>query len=181
MKFNILILVAIIAVIVIFKYISIKNLNKDLNHEECKNSNHKKYNLDVLNELHSIHNFLHSAINHIFVGAINMHGEADGYHYNNIKNTHSTIVPNTKTKLNKYDVYKAKVIINRKYKSNDDGYSTFFPNNHSPQDVINAINEAYSNKHHIDGNIYIGRAKDGMEIEMYLTEDCKIISAFPKY
>ncbi|MGL4762851.1 MAG: EndoU domain-containing protein [Sarcina sp.] len=181
MKFHILLLVAVVAIVVIFKYFTVKKFNKDLNYDDPKNSNHKKYDLTILNDLHNINNFLHSAINHIFVGTINIHGEADGYHYDNIKNTNSTIISNTKTTLNKYDVYKAKVIVNRKYKSDDGGYSTFFPNNHSPQDVINSINEAYSNKHHIDGNIYIGRANNGMEIEMYLTDDYKIISAFPKY
>ena len=51
-----------------------------------------------------------------------------------------------------------------------------------PQEVIDAINEAYDNRVFIEGtrNTYIGYAKNGLEIEMYIDAKGKIISAFPK-
>ncbi|MCM1172348.1 MAG: EndoU domain-containing protein [Clostridium sp.] len=52
----------------------------------------------------------------------------------------------------------------------------------SPQQVVDAINEAYSNCELKLGtrNTYQGVAKNGMKIDMFLDENHKIISAFPK-
>jgi len=62
------------------------------------------------------------------------------------------------------------------------GYSTFFHKEMSPQDVIDSINEAYNNKVFVVGskNSYIGISNNGLEIEMYINNNGKIISAFPK-
>ena len=60
-------------------------------------------------------------------------------------------------------------------------YSTFFPRSMSPQQVIDAINEAYKDRIHIRGNIYWGLTNSGMKIEMYLDDNSKIVSAFPIY
>ena len=51
-----------------------------------------------------------------------------------------------------------------------------------PQEVVDAINEAYDNRVFVEGtsNTYRGSAENGLEIEMYLNENGKIISAFPK-
>ena len=52
----------------------------------------------------------------------------------------------------------------------------------SPQDVIDSINEAYNNKVFVveSKNSYIGTSNNGLEIEMYINNNGKIISAFPK-
>ncbi|MGL4449741.1 MAG: EndoU domain-containing protein [Sarcina sp.] len=182
MKFKYLILLIIfIIVVVLFKYFTNKDSSDYTDKESNSNSSNKIYTVNDLDHLHSTNNFLHSAIKHIFLGSVNSNGKVDGYHYDDIKNIDSFVIQNTKTHPNKYGVYKAKTIIDGKIKNDDNGHSTFFPNNYSPQQVIDVINQAYSNKHHIDKNIYLGKATNGMEIEMYITYDSKIISAFPKY
>ncbi|GAB5082280.1 hypothetical protein Osc1_14530 [Hominimerdicola sp. 21CYCFAH17_S] len=54
-----------------------------------------------------------------------------------------------------------------------------FSKDMSPQDVVNAINEAYKNRKLRRGNVYIGNSKTGIEIKMFIDENGKIISAFP--
>lgn len=176
MKKLILIIIVIIILFIGFKFFSNNNSNKE---NDSTTSN--RYNLNTLTNLKHISIFLPNAIKHIFIGKINSTGEAEGFHYANLENSNSSVIANTKSSPNQYGVYRAKVKIDGKNKSDDGGYSTFFPNSLSPQEVVNYINEAYSNRHHIHNNIYIGKASNGMEIEMYLTEDNKIISAFPKY
>ena len=51
----------------------------------------------------------------------------------------------------------------------------------SPQEVVNAINEAYVNRVFVSGNRYSGLTNTGMEIEMFLDSEGKIISAYPIY
>lgn len=67
-------------------------------------------------------------------------------------------------------------------KTANGGFSTFFPENMSPQEVVDAISEAYSNCALKPGtrNTYQGITKSGIQIEMFLNQDGKIISAFPK-
>ncbi|WP_297438946.1 EndoU domain-containing protein [uncultured Clostridium sp.] len=178
-----LILLAIFFSIAFFAFNSFKSkpVDEHLSNECVIDSRHKKYGTKVLEELHNTNLFLHNAIEHIFLGSINKDGLAEGFHYNNIKGINSTAISETKTKPNSYGVYKAKAIIHCMKKSDCNGYSTFFPNSMSPQEITNSIIEAHKSRRHIDGNIYIGRANSGIEIEMYLTHDAKIISAFPKY
>lgn len=60
---------------------------------------------------------------------------------------------------------------------------TFFPKHWSPQQVVDAINEAFENKQLVDGskNTFRGQASDGLKIEMYLDRATgKIVSAFPR-
>lgn len=49
----------------------------------------------------------------------------------------------------------------------------------SPQDVVNAINEAYEKRTYFNGNKYIGQTKDGMKVQMFINNKNKIISAYP--
>ena len=51
----------------------------------------------------------------------------------------------------------------------------------NPQEVINNINQAYTNRVFIRGNRYRGISSGGIEIEMFLDNNNKIISAFPIY
>lgn len=179
LKHLILIIIVILIILFIgFKFFSNDDSNKN---SSFTDSSSKTYSLTSINSLNHTSNFLPSAIKHIFVGKIDSNGSAEGFHYANLKDSKSHIIANTESSPNQYGVYKARVKIDGTIKSDDGGYSTFFPSSLSPQEVINYINEAYSNRHHIHNNIYIGKASNGMEIEMYLTEDNKIISAFPKY
>ncbi|MFE1631340.1 EndoU domain-containing protein [Brevibacillus reuszeri] len=91
------------------------------------------------------------------------------------------MVAGTKTTANQFGVYEAQVTFNGVLKSGNGGVSTFFPVNWTKDQVINAINEAYSNRIFQAGSIntYIGQSKAGMSIGMYLDNANKIISAFP--
>ena len=66
-------------------------------------------------------------------------------------------------------------------KTANGGFSSFYPKSMSPQEVIGSINEAYRNRVYIRGNTYSGLTSSGMEIEMFLDKNGKIISAYPVY
>ena len=139
------------------------------------------YGKSSLIELKNTDNFMDSTIEHIFEGNVRR-GKAGGYHYECIKDTAGNIVNGTEVLINDLGVYKAQVEVNGIPKSGNGGYSTFFPKEKSPQDVIDSINEAYNNKVFVVGskNSYIGISNNGLEIEMYINNNGKIISAFPK-
>ena len=139
------------------------------------------YGKSSLIELKNTDNFMDSTIEHIFEGNVRR-GKAGGYHYECIKDTAGNIVNGTEVLINDLGVYKAQVEVNGIPKSGNGGYSTFFSKEMSPQDVIDSINEAYNNKVFVVGskNSYIGISNNGLEIEMYINNNGKIISAFPK-
>lgn len=139
------------------------------------------YGKSSLIELKNTDNFMDSTIEHIFEGNVRR-GKAGGYHYECIKDTAGNIVNGTEVLINDLGVYKAQVEVNGISKSGNGGYSTFFSKEMSPQDVIDSINEAYNNKVFVVGskNSYIGISNNGLEIEMYINNNGKIISAFPK-
>lgn len=58
-------------------------------------------------------------------------------------------------------------------------HRTFFPQHWSPQEVVDAINEAYENRIQVSGNDYRGISSSGVVISLYIKEG-KIYSAFPK-
>ena len=139
------------------------------------------YGKSSLIELKNTDNFMDSTIEHIFEGNVRR-GKAGGYHYECIKDTAGNIVNGTEVLINDLGVYKAQVEVNGIPKSGNGGYSTFFSKEMSPQDVIDSINEAYNNKVFVVGskNSYIGISNNGLEIEMYINNNGKIISAFQK-
>ena len=80
-----------------------------------------------------------------------------------------------------FGVYKAKVEVNGIPKTANGGFSSFYPKSMSQQEVIGSINKAYRNRVYIRGNTYSGLTSSGMEIEMFLDKNGKIISAYPVY
>jgi len=147
----------------------------EIDHKEEKT----EYSADDLEDLINLEHFRESTIEHIFLGTINDEGKATGYHYNGIKGSPGEIIPGTETEPDSFGVYTAKVRVNGKNKSGNKGYSTFFPDYMSPQDVIDAINEAYENRQKIGDNLYAGLTSDGMEIDMALNKKGIIITAYP--
>lgn len=139
------------------------------------------YEKSVLVTLENTDIFIDSAIEHIFEGNVKR-GKAGGYHYECIKDTAGKVIAGTEVSLNDLGVYKAQVEVDGIPKKSNKGYSTFFPKDMDPQEVVDAINEAYVNRVFVEGtsNTYRGSAENGLEIEMYLNENEKIISAFPK-
>ncbi|MFG0216774.1 EndoU domain-containing protein [Brevibacillus porteri] len=83
--------------------------------------------------------------------------------------------------VNRFGVYEAKVEFNGVLKNGNNGKSTCLPDNLTRDQVINGINEAYSNKAVVRGKIYQGATSSGMEIEMNIDSAGKTISAFPEY
>ena len=140
------------------------------------------YNLDDLANLEHTENFTEKSLSHIFEGDLNKKGRAGGYHYDMIEGTSGSIIEGTKSSvLNDAGVYEAKVEVNGIPKKGNEGYSTFFPDRMSPQEIVDAINEAYSNKIYQGGSrgVYVGNSKEGIIIRMVLTDDGKIITAYP--
>ena len=117
----------------------------DLFAQEIKQLDNAIANIgDVLLEirkLKNVGNFNNSGLEHIFSGK-----NSGGYHYEGLKNTNGIVVAGTRTAPEQYGVYEAKVLINGVQKNGFNGGSTFFPNSWTPQQVVDAINEAYSNK-----------------------------------
>lgn len=136
----------------------------------------------LYNSLKNTENFTDSAIEHIFEGQVNARGKAVGYHYEGIEGTSGNVIPGTESSVNNIGVYKAQVEVNGIPKTANGGFSTFYSKNLSPQQVVDAINEAYSNCELKLGtrNTYQGVANNGMKIDMFLDQSGKIISAFPE-
>lgn len=126
--------------------------------------------------------FRESALEHILEGEINKRGKAVGFHYEGFPTTKGNVIEGTKSIPDNLGVYTGKVEVSGVPKTSNGGKSTFFPENWTPQDVVDAINEAFTNKEFVQGtrNTYIGELKNGMQIEMYIDSTTnKIISAFP--
>ena len=148
----------------------------------CAAASSKKttYEDPRLNELKDLDFMLPSVIEHIFIGQINRSGKATGFHYVGCEGAKGVIVEGTKTEADEHGIYRGKVEISGVTKSGNRGYSTFFPESFTPQDVVDAINEAYIEKVLVSGNTYQGVCEAGFVITMYLTDDGQIISAFPQ-
>lgn len=131
-----------------------------------------------ISRLKNIENFKSGALNYIFEGELNARGKAVGFHYEGIPSQKGSIITGTVTTPNSHGVYEAMIEVNGIIKS---GKSSFFPKDYSPQEIINAINEAYGNKQLISGNKFSGISAEGIEIQMYIDSFGNIISAFPIY
>ena len=164
------------------------NVNTDrrtqnrLNAQREAGAGKTSYGKSTLNSLKNTENFTDSAIEHIFEGQVNARGKAVGYHYEGIEGTSGNVIPGTESSVNNIGVYKAQVEVNGIPKTANGGFSTFYSKNLSPQQVVDAINEAYSNCELKLGtrNTYQGVANNGMKIDMFLDQSGKIISAFPE-
>ena len=139
------------------------------------------YTMNDVKALKRTNIFADNAIEHIFDGTINSKGKATGYHYDNIDGSKGSIIPGTASKPDKHGVYTAKVEVSGVKKN---GFSSFYPDSWSPQQVVDAINEAYedalSDKSNKQGDLWIGYAGD-LEIDMYLNNKKLITTAYPIY
>ena len=140
----------------------------------------KTYTMDDLANLKHTENFTEKSKIHIFEGDINKEGRAGGYHNDMVEGTSGNIIEGTKgPALNDAGIYEAKVEVNGTLKKANGGKSTFFTDHMSPQEVVDAINEAYSNKVLMEGSRYIGTSQNGISIEIILNSEGKIITAYP--
>ena len=98
-----------------------------------------------------------------------------------VEGTSGSIIEGTKSPaLNDAGIYEAKVEVNGIPKKANGGKSTFFPDHMSPQEIVDAINEAYSNMELIEGSRYSGTSQNGIDIEIILNSEGKIITAYPQ-
>ncbi len=112
-------------------------------------------------------------LEHIFMG-----NSKGGFHYNGLNVGNAEVVEITKP-ANKYGIYEARVQINGKSKKDP---SSFFPDDWTPQKVLDVIDEAYYNgAKDAKRNIIIHELDNGMSIQVNLNESNSITSAFPKY
>ena len=133
-------------------------------------------------DLKNTENFREGALEHILEGEINRRGKAVGFHYEGFPTTKGSIIEGTKSVPDNLGIYTGKVKVNGIEKISNGGQSTFFPENWTAQEVVDAINEAFANKEFVQGtrNTFIGELSNGMQIEMYIDNAInKIISAFP--
>ncbi len=137
------------------------------------------YQMEDYYSLQHTEHFLKSTLEHLFLGTVK-NGEASGYHYDGIADTPGSIIPGTKSEPDAHGVYAGQVIVNGIPKTSYDGYSTFFPESWSPQDVIDKINDVYDHCELIEGILYGGLTEEGMEIDIVIREsDGMIITAYP--
>lgn len=133
------------------------------------------YNLDRLK--HTENFASKNIIKHILEGEVNRRGKAVGFHMENMPTAKGSIIESTRSKLDKNGIYNAKVKVNGVIK---EAKSSFFPTNMTPQQVVNAINEAYENREqHFIKSMMKGKTNYGFEIGMYLDKNDKITTAFP--
>lgn len=154
-------------------------VSNGVNHHDNQESNADQ--VSSIEELEHTEAFKNDALEHILEGELNRKGKAVGFHYDGLLSKKGQIVSGTETDPNEFGVYEAEVKVSDVAKTSNGGKSTFFPNEWSAQDVVDAINEAYDNSTLITGNTYEGLTNDGLVIRMYLDHNEQIISAFPVY
>ena len=141
----------------------------------------KTYTMADIKKLKNTENFAKSTLEHIFDGTINSKGKATGYHYSMVTDSKGSIIDGTRSKEDGHGVFTAKVEVDGVKKN---GFSSFYPESWSPQQIVDAINTAYndalSSPDNPQGSLWIGYCDD-LEIDMYLNDSKKITTAFPIY
>ena len=137
------------------------------------------YTMSDVKRLKNTENFSRHGLEHIFDGTVNKKGKATGFHYSRIEDSKGRILDGTRGKKDKNGVFTAKVEVDGVKK---EGFSSFYPEDWSPQDVVDAINTAYkdalADKQNPHGSLWVGHAGK-LEIDMYLDDNRKILTAFP--
>ncbi len=146
-----------------------------------KQSSQTTYTMADVKKLKNTERFAKKTLEHIFDGTINGKGKATGYHYTMVTDSKGKVIDGTRSKVDENGVFTGKVEVDGVKKN---GFSSFFPESWSPQQVVDAINTAYDDAlddpSNPKGSIWIGYSGD-LEIDMYLNSDKKITSAFPIY
>jgi hypothetical protein len=127
-------------------------------------------------------------VNHIFKGEFNKRGEFTGVHHKKaLKQGVVEIVPGTKQDLGN-GVYMAKVRGkdtkgNWTNKTDNEGYSTFFPDSWDEERTLKEIAYAFGNRISVTDRTsqFIGKTTEGIQVFMQLDSNGKIVSAFPNF
>lgn len=139
------------------------------------------YTMADIKKLENTENFAKNTLEHIFDGTINGKGKATGYHYTKVSDSKGKIIDGTRSDTDENGVFTGKVEVSGIKKN---GFSSFYPESWTPQQVVDAINTAYkdaiSNPNNPKGSLWIGYCGD-LEIDMYLDSNKRITTAFPVY
>lgn len=131
---------------------------------------------------------MNDTVEHIFKGVVKNAGTADvsasGWHYLGKINPHGNKIIQVINEADEFGTIIAKVEIDGVAKK---GFSSFFSNKYTPDEVVNMIMEAHMNKKLVPNTkgCYRGVANNGMTIEMYLYRNADgsniadIITAYP--
>ncbi len=128
-------------------------------------------------------NFRNGALNHILEGETNACGNTVGFHYEGMPTQKGKIISGTEILQNSNGVYQAMIEAGGNVKTGNGGFSTFFPKDMTPQQIVDTINQAFANKSLVPGtmNTYTGTTSNGITVTMYIDKSGNIISAFPNY
>ncbi len=139
------------------------------------------YTMSDIKKLENTENFAKNTLEHIFDGTINGKGKATGYHYTKVSDSKGKIIDGTRSDTDENGVFTGKVEVSGIKKN---GFSSFYPESWTPQQVVDAINTAYkdatANPSNPKGSLWIGYCGD-LEIDMYLDSNKRITTAFPVY
>ena len=139
------------------------------------------YTMADIKKLKNTENFAKNTLEHIFDGTINGKGNATGYHYTRVSDSKGEIIKGTESEKDSHGVFTGKVKVSGVKKN---GFSSFYPEDWTPQQVVDAVNEAYedalNDKSNPHGSLWIGYSGD-LEINMYLDNNKKITTAYPIY
>lgn len=133
------------------------------------------FKISKLPTLKNTDDFRANAIPHSLAGELNKNGDAAGYHSRVIAGSNAEI--KVVSPPDKYGVYKANVKINGVPKK---ALSSMFPDTWSAQKIIDEVNYANKNKYLDEANKYIGKASNGMKIEVVIKKG-KIDDFWPIY
>jgi len=118
---------------------------------------------------------------HVFEGEINRRGKPVGYHSRpNGKDAPNARIKSIKSKPNRQGVYTANIEIRdgNQWKGK---FSSFFPDNMSQQQVVDAILHAYNNSKDPNKQPWSGPSGHGFQIQGYTTSKGGINTAFPVF
>ncbi len=148
---------------------------------QSSKSDKQTYTMADIKKLKNTEHFAKNTLEHIFDGTINSKGKATGYHYSMVTNSKGKIIDGTRSKADGNGVFTGKVEVSGVKKN---GFSSFYPESWTPQQVVDAINTAYDdalkNPDNPQGELWIGYSGN-LEIDMYMNKNKQITTAYPVY
>lgn len=135
---------------------------------------------EALAALANTEDFTDHGTEHILSGEINRKGAAVGYHSTALGDLAAgQVLPGTASATDGHGLYEAQVAVSGTDKTSNDGYSTFFPDTWTAQQVIDAITEAYDSRVPTGDGGYDGVTSGGITVHMYLDGSDRITTAYP--
>ena len=148
---------------------------------QSSKSDKQTYTMADIKKLKNTEHFAKNTLEHIFDGTINSKGKATGYHYSMVTDSKGKIIDGTRSKTDEHGVFTGKVEVSGVKKN---GFSSFYPESWTPQQVVDAINTAYDdalkNPDNPQGELWIGYSGN-LEIDMYMNKSKQITTAYPVY